>query len=396
MRGSLGLLPALAGPLFRIAVDRLAGDRRPREDGVPAKAEAVDADWLTAALQERAPGAVVTRVDSLGGHSGTTTRERLRLTTDVGGHSAGLPETLFLKITPAQFGPRVFTTLLGLGASEVSFYHTLGEAFPVRIPRVYCARQEPRVGRFVLLLEDLEASGCRFPRFTDPLDLEGARAVVTVLARLHAAFWESPRLRGELAWLRSPENDPQRGLAWWISARSNRPALASFGDVVPEAVRARTHRIHERRALLELHWARAARTLIHGDPHAGNLFFDGDEAGLFDWQVVQAGPGLRDVSYFLVNSLDTSVRRAHERELLEHYREILAAHGVAAPVSAEIWEEYRLFALYTWIAVSVTAAAAGLQSREVVRRAVERTGLALADLDSFGALDRLEAQGSTR
>jgi hypothetical protein len=121
------------------------------------------------------------------------------------------------------------------------------------------------------------------------------------------------------------------------------------------------------------------------------VFFDGTEAGLFDWQVVQAGPGLRDVAYFLVNSLDTDVRRAHERALLEAYAAALAAGGAAAGDPEAMWREYRLFSLYTWIAVSVTAAAATLQSRDVVARAVQRTGQALADLEALDALDALGA-----
>jgi aminoglycoside phosphotransferase (APT) family kinase protein len=323
------------------------------------------------------------------GHSGTTTRERIRLAVDAAGARAGLPDTLFVKITPAKLGTRLFTSLLDLGASEVDFYRVLGGALPVKAPRVFCARRAGRGGRFVLLLEDLAASGCRFTSSADPISLAEARAVVTTLGRLHAAFWESPRLAGDLAWLRSAANNPQRRLEWWISARSNGPALAKFGDLVPEEIRANAHRIHAHRQLLEAHWARAPRTLIHGDPHAGNLYFDGDEAGFFDWQVVQVGPGLRDVSYFLVNSLDTELRRARERELLDLYLATLAEGGVGGLEPADAWEQHRVFALYTWIAVSVTAATAGLQERRIVRRAVERTGSALRDLASLDALGAL-------
>jgi hypothetical protein len=98
---------------------------------------------------------------------------------------------------------------------------------------------------------------------------------------------------------------------------------------------------------------------------------------------------LRDVSYFLVNSVDTDLRRRHERELLAHYLDVLRAHGVASVDADAAWEEYRLFALYTWIAISVTAAAPGLQPPAVVRRACQRSGTALDDLASLDALDAL-------
>jgi aminoglycoside phosphotransferase (APT) family kinase protein len=385
----LASLFRLIGPLAWILFDRLAGRWLAHTDGVPVTVDDVGADWLTAALQPTAPGLRVTRVERMGGHSGTTTRERLRVVTDPAAASAGVPETLFLKITPPSLGTRFFTTLFELGTTEVEFYRCLGGSLPVKAPRVYCARRARHGGRFVLLLEDLEAAGCGFPSHESPMSLAAAHAVVMALARLHAAFWESPRFAGDLGWLRSASGGRNTALEWRIAARSNAPALAKFGDVVSAGVRENAHRIHEHRAQLEAHWAAGPQTLLHGDPHAGNLYFVGGEAGFFDWQVAQVGPGLRDFSYFLVNSVETSLRRAHERELVELYLATLSAGGADAPEFDTAWEEHRLFALYTWIAVSVTAAASRLQPRGVVRRAFERTGAALEDLASLEALEAL-------
>jgi hypothetical protein len=359
--------------LFWVGGDRLTGRLRSVRDGVPPSVAAVDATWLAEALQGAFPGVVVESVERLGGHSGTTTRETLGVSV-TGDRNLGVPATFFLKITPEEFSTRLFTTLLGLGASEVAFYRCLGDRLPIRAPRVYCARCARRGGRFVLLLEDLAAAGARFTTSAEPLSLDQARAVMTTLGRLHAAFWESPELAGELAWLRSPENNPTRDFEWWLSARSNRPALARFGDRVPKRVRENAHRIHAARPLLEAHWAALPRTLIHGDPHAGNLYFQDDAVGFFDWQVVQAGHGLRDVSYFLLNSLEPALRRSQERMLIEHYLAVLTENGVAAPDPAAAWEEHRLFALYAWIAISVTAANAGLQDRKIVESAIGKVG----------------------
>ena len=389
----LGFATRLIGELLWLGFDLLFGRALSRLDGVPRSVSVVDAAWLTSVLAASAPGTVVTKVEVLGKHSGTTSRARLRVGRDAGDRTPTHCRSLFLKLTPASSASRLFTTLLQLGASEVDFYRHLGSGFPIRIPRVHCARRAPRGGRFVLLMEDLEASGCRFPSGSSSIDASGAREVVATLARLHAAFWESPRFSDDLAWLTSYENNPRRTLEWWLSARSDGPALAKFGELVPESVRSKTRRIHANRPLLEAHWARAPRTLIHGDPHAGNLFFDGDEAGLFDWQVVQIGPGLRDVSYFLVNSLDTDLRRTHERALIEHYLVVLAEGGVSGLQISEAWNQYRLFSLYAWIAAAVTAAAATLQSRAVIERAVARTGQALQDLAAFKALDALTDTG---
>jgi hypothetical protein len=50
------------------------------------------------------------------------------------------------------------------------------------------------------------------------------------------------------------------------------------------------------------------------------------------------------------------------------------------------WEQYRLHALYAWIAAVVTAAAATLQGEAIVRAGLERSSAAVMDLDSLGAL----------
>lgn len=386
------LFTALSRPVAQLAsicFDRLVGHRLAHGDGVPVTVDDVDAAWLTAVLQPAAPGVRVASVERMGGHSGTTTRERLRVRSGPGESGAVAPEALFLKITPPGLGTRFFMELFDLGRTEVEFYRCVAGALPVKVPRVYCARRARRGGRFVLLLEDLEASGCRIASHESPVSLAEARAVVTALARLHAEFWQSPRFAADLAWLRTGGDGPHKGLEWWLAARSNAPALAKFGDVVPAAVRSNAHRIHEHRAELEAHWAAGPQTLLHGDPHAGNLYFDGDEAGFFDWQVAQVGPGLRDLSYFLINSVETRMRRDHEGELIELYLATLVDGGVDAPAFDSAWEEHRLFALYAWIAISVTAAVSNLQPRAVVQRAVERTGTALDDLASLDALDAL-------
>jgi hypothetical protein len=380
------------GQLGRMARDRLEGRRRADAEGIPGDLDAIDEAWMTQALQVCFPGVRVRAVERLGGDSGTSTRERIRLDYEEVGEGSAPPERIFVKATPGALGVRLFSGLMGLGACEVGFYRDLRPAAPVNTPRAYCARSADRSGRFVLLLEDLTASGCRFETIASPISPERARAVVTALGRLHAAFWETPRFAGDLGWLKSRENNPNQRVERLISAHANARALAKFGDLVPPCVRRDSHLVHESRDLLEEYWARGPRTVIHGDSHAGNLYFRGEEPGFLDWQVVQKGQGIRDVGYFMVNSLSTSVRRSCERELIELYRTTLAANGVEAPDSDELWERYRTHAIYAWIASAVTVAAGGLQPESISRLALERSGTALEDLESLGALCALRAR----
>jgi aminoglycoside phosphotransferase (APT) family kinase protein len=128
-------------------------------------------------------------------------------------------------------------------------------------------------------------------------------------------------------------------------------------------------------------------TLIHYDCHLGNLFRDGSRPGFLDWACVAHAPGMRDVGYFLCNSLPTELRRKEERDLLQRYRVALAAAGSEVPRFDEIWRDYRRFALTSWVAATTTAAAGSrMQPIEIGLRAMERTNAAVRDLDSLSLL----------
>jgi 5-methylthioribose kinase len=178
-----------------------------------------------------------------------------------------------------------------------------------------------------------------------------------------------------------------------LCAAAVRPGLARFPELVPDAVRAAAPRIVAARDRLDAFSAARPRTLIHGDSHSGNLYFVGDDVGFLDWQIAQCGPGMRDVTYFLISSLETDLRRNHERALIGHYLDELSRHGVAAPSHEDAWREHRLHAFHTWIATVVTAAAATLQVETIARAGVARSSCALVDLDSLAALDAIEHQG---
>jgi aminoglycoside phosphotransferase (APT) family kinase protein len=132
---------------------------------------------------------------------------------------------------------------------------------------------------------------------------------------------------------------------------------------------------------------RGSHTLIHGDCHLGNLFRDGLRPGFLDWACVAHAPGLRDVAYFLCNSLPTELRRKEERDLLQRYRTGLAASGVSLPPFDETWRDYRRFALTSWVAATTTAAVGSrMQPIEVGLRAMARSNDAVRDLDSLSLL----------
>ena len=138
--------------------------------------------------------------------------------------------------------------------------------------------------------------------------------------------------------------------------------------------------------ILEL-YKEGDRTFVHGDPHLGNLFVDGARTGFYDWAVLGYAPGLRDVAYVLCNSIPTEVRRAGEHTLIARYCELLASHGVTLHVD-DAWEQYRLFAVYSWCAATCTAAMGSRwQPEHIGLGGTTRATIAAVDLDCVGLLE---------
>ena len=345
----------------------------------------VEVDELTPAWLSEAMDAEVTTVTVLDRHSGTTGRALLALT----GHPS-IPPTVFAKLAPFDAGQRKFVNLQGMGVAEARLYRDLAPELPLRVPRPWYADFEGdgtgADDRYVMLLEDLHASGCRFPTREDP-DIE-ARVfdIVEQLARLHAYYWESPRFAGtgDLAWIAPRSTGSGDGGASMV-----RMAIDNLADRLPPGFVGLAE-LYEARApdIMRL-YREGECTLVHGDPHLGNLFVDsvgGDRTGFLDWAMIARAPGIRDVAYVLANSTSTELRRAHENALLLRYREILAAHGVKLDAETA-WEQYRLFTIYGWCSATCTAAMGSKwQPEHVGLGGTERSTIAALDLDCVGLL----------
>jgi aminoglycoside phosphotransferase (APT) family kinase protein len=357
---------------------RLAYDRFQRNGAVPRRASGLDAAYLSSLLDTR-----VTSVEVLGGSEGTTDRVRLALTGD------GVPDTVFVKTAPAAPVARLFGNLAGLGGDEVRFYRAIRPVLDLEAPACVAAAHDPRSRRFVLVLEDLEERGCTFPDVLQPFTLDQATAVLDTLAALHGRLHEQ---RAGTSADAAPAIDRS-----WIRANGRDPLLAAFAPAIRRAGD-RLARDHpdvvpaDGRALLADYRGIAGRldagpqTVLHGDPHPGNCYFDGSRAGLLDWQVVRRGNPLRDVTYFLVLGLTPELRREHQRALLDHYADALAAAG-GPPLDADtMWTTYRRMAAYPYAAATFTAGLGGLQAKAIALEGVRRSALAITDLETRSAL----------
>jgi aminoglycoside phosphotransferase (APT) family kinase protein len=379
MASSIALV---ARELGRVGVDRVL----PAGGTLPDTGAALTPAFLEMITGQ--PTGSIRSVSVLGEDHGTAGRVRVRLTTS---SASDLPETLFVKVTPRNVIQRVMMNVFELGAREVLFYGAIAPQVPVRVPRCHGVELDARRGRNVIVLEDLTDTAT-FRDIRSPASADEAAAVVEALADLHAAFWNSPRFGRDLAPLRARSAASER-LGNRFVGRILGNLKGHAAEVVPEEIQRKSRVVLERRAEVDRHWRTLPQTLCHGDTHFGNLFFEGPRPGFLDWQAVMMGPGIRDVSYFLIASVDADELPSIERDLVERYVERLGSHGVDVD-RALAWDRYRASAVEIYVAAIVTASTSDrMQPAEISVVGVDRVAAAVQRLETFDVLERALTTG---
>jgi len=354
---------------------RVGTDRVRRGGGVPARAAGLDAEAVT-----RLIGRPVTSVRPLDGTSGTTDRSRLAL------EGTAVPASVFVKTAATDLGTRLFGGLARLGEVEVGFYRDLRPRLDLEAPQQLGARFDRATGRFVIVLEDLAARGATFVDTLSPLTPDQAAAALSTLARLHGS---THRLGPAPAWLGTNSGDALLPLVTATIGRLGRRVVRR-----DDSLAARDgHRILTTYG----RWARTLdegpQSVLHGDPHPGNVYLLDGRVGLLDWQAVRRGNPQRDASYLLVLGLPVEQRRRHERDLLEHYRTELAAAGGPDRSADETWSQHRKMAAYAYVAAVFTFGLGGLQGDDIADAGLRRAVAAVDDLDTAAALGLAASPG---
>ena len=321
---------------------------------------------LNAALAELSPGTSIERfevveVHEWGGGKASTAGRLVIEPAYAPGAPGNPPRRLVIKI--AKPDPVRMHTTGNLYRNEVNVYAGLRPWTFLEAPKVLGAVFEPATATFLLLMEDLRDRGATFGAVTTPVSVEAVRSLLDQLAILHARYWGSAELEASLGWMERHTkgaihdvfNAPQ-GMCRHIA---NEIATVPFKREMVERLGVDADWLFAGFQKVQQHQARLPQTVCHGDTHVGNTYFlPGDQGGLLDWQLSSQGYGLHDVSYLIATALPVAQRRAHERELLAHYRERLIANGVAEPPSADdLRTEYRrgmLWGVYVgWLTTPV-------------------------------------------
>lgn len=368
---------------------------RPRDlSGIPPSIPAITREWLTAALCADHPGARVESFAVSRGSQGTTSRAALRLRYNSEGHDAGLPERLFVKMTP-KLTSRLVCGLSGALASECGFHQHVRKGLALEAPRAFFSAWDPRSCRSAILFEDIASTrGCTFLNTEASITRAEAEDMMSVLASLHAAYWNSPRLDREFTWLKTSLGFQENTNRLMDFESRTLIGIERGAAVIPASLLRQREKVWPAAMRsLELN-SRAPLTYLHHDVHIGNWYRTGEgRMGLTDWQCNVKGGWASDVAYALSSALRVDDRREWEPELLRLYLDRLVSAGAPAPDMDAAWRAYRQQLFHGFIFWLYTLGAGALQPNMQPDRYslanIERMSNAIVDLDALA----LAAQG---
>jgi hypothetical protein len=350
---------------------------------IPESPYDLDPPWLTRALATRYPDAKVASIEVVEVRHVTNTHGYLRITYE---EPTNAPSTMFCKSPPLDLKRREVIAGSRMGPREVLFYTRLAPTLPgIRVPDVYVALHDPGDQSFLILMEDLNQTGCRLPDGTWGIAPDSAARALEDLADLHVRFEDPRRRESEVPWAPLAPTTRAPGLALL------RFGLDHHRDKLSDTFARVTEIYLEHYALLIALWAQGPgpATVVHGDPHTGNLFDDHGRTGFLDWGVINVTTPMRDAGYFITMGMQIEDRRAHEVDLLRHYLDVRQAKGGAPIAWDDAWRAHRLHALYCVPAACqiVTFPPDATPRRKVFAAGfLARVEAALADLDALGAL----------
>jgi hypothetical protein len=270
-----------------------------------------------------------------------------------------------------------------MGRREALFYATLAEQVPMRVPRPYVARFDESSGSFVVLIEDLESSGCTFPDVVEGLSLEQASLAMRDYAVLHVRYADKARRERDAGWVERMPGGSDFGttmLQYGLDHHRDR-MRDGFAELAELYI--------DRQSALEEVWDRGSVTVLQGDSHIGNLFEDAGRPGFLDWGLIQLGTPLRDVGYFLIMALSPENRRKYERQLIASYLEANREAGGEPIAFDDAWLLHRVHASYAVPAACPCVLFPDDQPPRNTRLEaafLERAQSAVEDLDARGAL----------
>jgi aminoglycoside/choline kinase family phosphotransferase len=354
---------------------------------LPVTLEEITAEWLTAAIRQRAPGATVLGFEAVDYIRTTATKVRLRLKLDEAAKRAGVPELVILKGGFEAHSQKVGIPEMHL--KEVQAYRDVFPALKLPAPACYFADYDHDRKQGIVIMEDLVARGVTFCHALRPQTFEEASRRLRALASFHAKTWDNPDLQpgGQFGNL----HEFLGNLMGFVNYHLEPETWERFNGSAQRACVSQTLLSREWMADAFPRMVTFARTLpqcvIHGDMHLNNLYIDTDGTPGFYDSLATTGPGMLEVAYHISAGVDLANRARWEAALVNTYLDELVRNGVAPIPFDEAMRQYKILLLYghfVWITNE-----SHYQSDAINTANAARAGQAMLDHDVMALIAQL-------
>ncbi|KAK7211397.1 hypothetical protein V2G26_018575 [Clonostachys chloroleuca] len=263
--------------------------------------------------------------------------------------------------------------VLGLYTREIDFYTNVAPRVPqLNLPKILWSGKTAENAQFVMT-DVATTEGYVFAEAVDTWPINRVKLVVEQFAALHAATWG---IKAEDApWLDDHYEEAVLGLCGMWDAI----VLAEDRPPVPEYMKDKERMIP---AIKTWFGTRNPKfgCILHGDAHIGNTAWSEQTKApmIVDWQIIHRGSCFTDIAYYIMTALTIEDRKAHEKDLIDHY--LAKLHEFGAPrlsrQDPEVMAEYRkgLMAGYSWVLCPYT-----MQKKDRVWAIVSRLVSAMED-----------------
>jgi hypothetical protein len=307
---------------------------------------AVTADHLTTALRKAGVlGDGRVRDVAVKSSRDTVVSHIIRLGLGYDGPAADAPGSVILKIAHADWADKLWNA----GRQESGFYGEVAPLMPAGlVPRCFEASWNAETRVWHLLLEDLTDTHRIVTAWPLPPTTAECTSIVRALARVHAAWWDHPRL-GQSVGTWGNADDANRSMQEFAGHFAR--FADQFGDRLPDPRRELFERLIDAAPRLSQRYlSHRNATITHGDAHVWNFLLPQDPARddvrVFDWDQWRINLGSSDLAYMMAMHWYPDRRHRIERSLLDVYHEELQRRGVGGYDRRALEDDYRLSVLW--------------------------------------------------
>ncbi len=361
------------------------------EVGLPSSSDEVTPAWLTSVLRTSGAlddGVSVTAVETEPFAVGVGLLSALHRATPSYSVDTAAPDSLIVKFPIDIPHQRAIADAFNVYGREVKAYREVAPESPISTPRVHAAIHDAEASHCCIVMEDL--SGHVQADAVTGATWEQAVAAIDALASFHAHWHEHDSL-ADMSQTFFDHGDPMFLGALPPVYEAGWPRTKELADdlLTDEVIAFGDRWVEHLPVMLER--SSTPKTILHNDWRADNMFHAPDGTPIvFDFQITGVGNGAFDLAYYLSQSLERETVQGRRPELVRHYVERLAAHGIERDAD-EVLDDVRVISAFcimygfaSFPEYEALPDEGKAMTRQLLRRCVE----AIEDLDALDALAR--------